>query len=390
MPSSVKLKAIVSVTAIVVALAAGGYALSSSTFADAEPALTVSKTQDQGMPVGVLQVREEPVRLWSNFSGRLKAVEEVELRPQVSGTIVETRFEDGQLVKKGDILFVIDPRTYKTAVKQAQATLAAARQTLALAKKEKLRAEELVGKGNVSRRVFDERVSNYNVAASQVLNAAATLEQAEISLDHAYVKSPINGRASQAEITEGNFVSSGANAPILTSIVSINSIYADFEIDEQTYLSQIHQTNQSESQKQSIPVQLTVGAGAPIIGHVHSFDNHINPNTGTIRTRAIFENASGTLLPGMFAKLNLGNPQEEHLILLPSSAINTDQDRKFVYTVSPNNTVEYRLVTLGAYQNGWRVVTSGLTSNDQVIVEGIMKLRPGVLIAPHPMKEDLS
>ncbi len=247
-----------------------------------------------------------------------------------------------------------------------------------------------MGKGNVSRRVFDERVSNYNVAASQVLNAAANLEQAEISLDHAYVKSPINGRASQAEITEGNFVSSGANAPILTSIVSINRIYADFEIDEQTYLSQIHQTSQSESQKQSIPVQLTVGAGAPIIGHVHSFDNHINPNTGTIRTRAIFENASGTLLPGMFAKLNLGNPQEEHLILLPSSAINTDQDRKFVYTVSPNNTVEYRLVTLGAYQNGWRVVTSGLTSNDQVIVEGIMKLRPGVLIAPHPMKEDLS
>ncbi|MEH6477618.1 MAG: efflux RND transporter periplasmic adaptor subunit, partial [Sneathiella sp.] len=318
------------------------------------------------------------------------AINEIDLRPQVSGTIVETRFEDGQLVTKGDILFVIDPRTYKTAVKQAQAQLKSARETLTLAKKERLRAEELVDKGHVSRGVFDERVSAYNVASSQVLSAIATLEQAQISLDHAYVKTPISGRVSQVEITAGNFVSSGSNAPILTSIVSTDSIYADFEIDEQTYLSQMHQTNKSEASKQSVPVQLTVGTGASITGKIHSFDNHINPNTGTIRTRAIFENTNGALLPGMFAKLNLGNPQTEDLILLPPSAINTDQDRKFVYTISPESTVEYRLVTLGAYQDGRRVVTSGLVPNDQVIVEGIMKVRPGMPVAPQVLQANLS
>jgi multidrug efflux system membrane fusion protein len=386
--SSSKLRTLVSATAIVSVLAAGGYAYSINNFADAEPVAT--KAQAQAFPVSVLQIEAKPTRLWSNFSGRLKAVDEVELRPQVSGTIIETRFEDGQLVTKGDILFVIDPRTYKTAVKQAQASLTAARQTLSLAKKAKIRAEELVGNGNVSRRVFDERASAYDVANSQVLSAIATLEQAEISLDHAYVKAPISGRVSQIEITEGNFVSGGTNAPTLTSIVSTNSIYADFEIDEQTYLSQMHRTSQSEVQKQAIPVQLTVGSSPSITGHIHSFDNRINPNTGTIRTRAIFENMNGALLPGMFAKINLGNPQMEPLILLPSSAISTDQDRKFVYTVSPENTVEYRLVTLGAHMNGWRVVTSGLKPKDQVIVEGIMKLRPGMPIAPHPIKENLS
>ena len=126
------------------------------------------------------------------------------------------------------------------------------------------------------------------------------------------------------------------------------------------------------------------------MGHIYSFDNHINPNTGTIRTRAIFENENGALLPGMFAKLSLGNPQSEDLILLPPSAINTDQDRKFVYTVSPENTVEYRLVTLGAYQDGRRVVTSGLSADDQVIVEGIMKVRPGMPVAPQVLQANLS
>ncbi len=388
MPSSSKLKTVVSATAIIATLAAAGYTLSNSRFADAEPAPTVA--QAQAFPVGVLQVKTENIRLWSNFSGRLKAIDEIDLRPQVSGTIIETRFEDGQLVTKGDILFVIDPRTYKTAVKQAQAQLKSARETFTLAKKEKLRAEELVDKGHVSRGVFDERVSAYNVASSQVLSAIATLEQAEISLGHAYVKTPISGRVSQVEITAGNLVSSGANAPILTSIVSTDNIYADFEIDEQSYLTQMHQTNRSEISNRSVPVQLTIGTGTPIMGHIYSFDNQINPNTGTIRTRAIFENENGALLPGMFAKLSLGNPQSEDLILLPPSAINTDQDRKFVYTVSPENTVEYRLVTLGAYQDGRRVVTSGLSPDDQVIVEGIMKVRPGMPVAPQVLQANLS
>ncbi|WP_219821780.1 efflux RND transporter periplasmic adaptor subunit [Sneathiella aquimaris] len=344
----------------------------------------------QAMPVTVKNVEIEQVRLWSSYSGRLKAVEEVALRPQVSGAIVDVRFEDGQKVHAGDILFVIDPRTFETAVKQAKAELDAARQNLTLAKKEKMRAQELVDKGNVSKRVFDERINAYTVAASRVRQSVAALEQAQIALDHAYVKSPINGRVSRVEITRGNYVNSGPNAPVLTTIVSTDDIYADFEIDEQRYVALLGSTDKKNLSKVVIPVELQVGNGTMIQGVVHSFDNRIDPNTGTIRTRAIFENKQENLVPGMFAKVNIGNPDPVPLIMISPDVINTDQDRKFVYAISKDNTVEYRQVVLGASQDGKRVVTSGLSVNDQVIVEGLMKLRPGMPVAPKPVQKSQS
>ncbi len=376
---------------VLIAATAGGvvqYTVSGSQAADGEAA--AAQAAPAATPVGVLTVQSESIRLWSSFSGRLEAVEEVELRPQVSGTIVEVNFEDGQRVKAGDVLFVIDPRTYRTAVRQAKAELDAARQNLALAKKEKKRAEELVERGNVSKRVFDERLNTFTVASSNVRSAIASLEQAEIELDHAFVKSPINGRVSRVEITKGNFVSGGGNSPVLTTIVSTDSIYADFEVDEQRYLSFLQASTKARGAEMQVPVQLSITGQDAIDGYVHSFDNRIDPNTGTIRTRAVFGNQQGNLLPGMYAKLRLGNPERKDLILLPSKAISTDQDRKFVYTVSDKNIVEYRQVTLGASQNGKRVVTSGLSADDQVIVEGIMKVRPGMPVAPRPVQDTVS
>ncbi|MEH6405075.1 MAG: efflux RND transporter periplasmic adaptor subunit [Sneathiella sp.] len=388
MKTPTQLKFLLSTAALLISMGVGGYVISSTNTADAEPVQAAAKPQ--ALPVSVLKIQQENIRLWNHFSGRLKAIEEVDLQPQVRGTIVDIRFEDGQMVKKGDVLFVIDPRTYESAVRKSKAELDTARQNVVLAKKEKIRAEQLLARGNISKRVFDERVNTFTVMSSDVRHAIATLEQDEISLDYAYVKSPIDGRASRIEITRGNYVSVGANAPTLTTIVSTDGIYADFEIDEHTYLSNMYQKAQSKTELTQIPVQLQVGETTTVTGFIHSFDNRIDPQTGTIRARAFFDNKEGRLLPGMFAKLSLGTPKAENLILLSPKAISTDQNRKFVYTVSAENTVEYRQITLGASQDGRRVVTSGLKSGDSVIVEGIMKIRPGMPVSPQTAKGKIS
>lgn len=388
MQSRSKLRMLLPATAAIVAIAAGGYGLSTIGSAGADEA--VAQAEPQITPVTVQNVRSQSVRLWNNFSGRLSAVEEVQLRPQVSGAIVDIRFEDGQIVKEGDILAVIDPRTYKAAVDEAKAELAAARQTLSLAAKEKARAEKLVANGTVSKRVFDERVSAEQVAQSQVNRALAQLELAEIEFDHAFVKAPIDGRVSRVELTVGNQVNAGPNAPVLTTIVSTGKIYADFDLDEQTYFASIYDANKVSGAAQQIPVRLTVAGGETISGFVHSFDNRIDTRTGTIRTRALFENSNGALLPGSFASLQLGTPGQKDVILISPEAISTDQDRKFVYVVQSDNTVAYRQVTLGSEVDGRRIVTSGLEPGDMVIVNGIMKVRPGMPVAPEILQASAS
>ncbi len=382
MQSRSKRKLLVPVAAMALVALAGGYGLHITGSAADEVALQTEQAALRAIPVTVSGVKSQSLRLWNNFSGRLSAVEEVQLRPRVSGEIVEIRFEDGQLVKQGDILAVIDPRSYQATVDEARAELAAARQTLALAKKEKERAEKLVSNGTVSKRVYDERISTYQVSQSQVGRAKAKLELAEIELDHAYVKAPINGRVSRVEMTEGNQVNAGANAPVLTTIVSTDRIYADFDLDEQTFFASLGETGKIDEAAQTIPVNMTLSNGRRISGHVHSFDNRIDPRTGTIRTRALFDNFDGTLLPGTFASLEVGTAAKSDVIVISPEAVSTDQDRKFVYVVEPDNTVAYRQVTLGSEINGMRIVTSGLNEGDLVIVNGIMKVRPGMPVTP--------
>ena len=387
MQSQLKRKLLLPAAVLALAVAAGGYGLHIAGSAADEVAVQTAPT---AMPVSVADVKSSSVRLWSNFSGRLSAVEEVQLRPQVSGAIVKINFKDGQLVKQGDILAVIDPRSYQAAVEEARAALSAARQDLSLAAKEKKRAEQLVSKGTVSKRVYDERLSTHQVAQSQVSRAQAQLELAEIELDHAYVKAPIDGRVSRVELTVGNQVNAGPNAPVLTTIVSTGQIYADFDLDEQTFFASLGESGKVDDAAQSIPVNMTLSNGRQVSGHVHSFDNRIDPRTGTIRTRAMFDNLDGTLLPGTFASLELGTLAKKDVIMIAPQAISTDQDRKFVYVVQPDNTVAYRQVTLGAEVDGKRIVTSGLEVGELVIVNGIMKVRPGMSVAPEILQASAS
>lgn len=344
----------------------------------------------QAMPVTVEIVKSEPMQIWNDYSARLEAVDFAEIRPQVSGAIVDVKFEDGQAVEQGDILYVIDPRPYEAAVNQAEAELSAAESQSSLTGKELARARELIKTNAVSKRILDERSSAHSVASASAKAAQARLERAQIDLDYAHVKAPISGRAGRAEIKEGNLVQAGPSAPLLTSIVSMEGVYADFEVDEQSYLKYIRSNARDLAAESKVPVRLMLsGESIEYNGFIHSFDNRIDASSGTIRARALFANKDGALLPGMFASVKMGTPSTQDQILITERAIGTDQDRKFVYVVNDKNTVEYRTVKIGKSITGNRVIKSGLSEGDQVITEGIIKIRPGMLVDPKS-KQDIS
>ncbi|HVO33837.1 MAG TPA: efflux RND transporter periplasmic adaptor subunit [Elusimicrobiota bacterium] len=323
------------------------------------------------IPVTVQTLTPRNVRLWSEFSGRLQAVDSAEIRPEVGGRITEVRFEDGQNVGKGDVLFVIDPAPYEAALAKAEANAA-------FAKTELQRADGLVKAQAIAQRQYDERANSSRVAD-------ADLARAQIDMDRAYVKAPISGRVGRPELTVGNVVQAGPAAPILTTIVSRNGIYADFEVDEQTYLQSIRDHASGRDQEREIPVELTVpgDAGHPYKGSIYSFDNHIDTVSGTIRARAKFQNRDGALLPGMFVTVRLGSSGETPALLVPERALGVDQDKKFVYVVGKDNKVAYREVTLGKEVAGSRVVLTGLAAGDRVIVDGVQHVRPDALADPH-------
>lgn len=348
--------------------------------AEAKP---VIQMKPQAMPVEVAIIKEQTIRLWKNFSGRLTAVDYVEIRPQATGLITDVRFEDGQFVTKGDILYIIDPRPLKAAVAIANANLIVAQNKYTLADKEYTRAKDLIKKTMISQRIYDERMNTRLVTDSIVKRAEAQLSEAEINLSHAYIKAPVSGHVSRAEITKGNLVSAGPNAPLLTSIVSRDSIYADFEIDEQTYLQYMHGVSSTNKLEDKIPVELRLQEDDLLYrGKIYAFDNRIDPSSGTIRVRAIFANPKGKLLPGMYARLKLGSATEEKRILISELAIGTDQNRKFVYVVNNQNKTTYREVQLGDSINGDRIVRSGLVAGDKIIIRGLIRIRPNMLVAP--------
>lgn len=344
---------------------------------------------EAGMPpppeVATVTIREENIQLWKEFSGRLQAVDYVEIRPEVSGKLQEIRFKDGQKVNKGDVLFVIDAAPYTASVEKAQAGYAVAKSQYALAQKNLERADDLVKTEAISKKIYDERKSAALVAKSVMDAAQAQLNDAQINLDRAYVKAPISGRISRAEITQGNLVQASA-APILTTIVSDAGIYADFDIDEETYLSNIYKNAPDSESQTKIPVEMVLksGSGATYTGVIESFDNKIDPKSGTIRVRALFENKDQSLLPGMFVNVRLGGTGNGDVMMISEKAIGTDQDRKFVYVVGADHKVAYREIKTGNSIDGKRVVTDGLKAGDMVITEGIMKIRPDMVVTPKP------
>jgi membrane fusion protein, multidrug efflux system len=360
--------------------AAGVYAVHSSNAGDGgAPAGAATAA----VSVMVRTLAEQRVRIWSEYSGRLQAVDAAEIRPEVGGRITQVLFEDGQIVKAGDLLFVIDPRPYEAAVERAEANLASARANAEFTRLDRDRAATLIDSHAVAQRDFDQRGNASRMADAAVQTAQADLARAKLDFEHAHVVAPIAGRASRPEITVGNLVQAGANAPLLATVVSNETIYAGFEVDEQTYVESVRNAANGRDQERRIPVQLSVpGDKAHIYrGTIYSFDNRIDPASGTIRARAKFDNHDGALLPGMFVSVKLAEGVERNELLVPDRAIGSDQNKKFVYVVGADHKVAYREVRLGKRIASQRVALQGLQHGDRVVVDGVQRIRPNSVVS---------
>lgn len=346
----------------------------------AQPVASGSGGPPEATPVSVVEATSTKTQIWNEFSGRLEASQFAEIRPQVGGTITEIHFESGDMVEEGAILYTIDKRPYQATVNLAKAALKGAKNRKDLAWKELKRAKSLIQSRAIAQRTYDARANEFSLAAAQVEREQAAVQQAQINLNYASIKAPISGRTGRIEIKKGNLVDAGV--PVLTSIVDSRVIFADFEVDEASYLAQVKSTKKAGGEAAKTPIEMIAGGNTPYTGYVQSFDNELDIRSGTIRARAVFDNADGALLPGMFVQIRMGSAGEVEHILLTEQAIGTDQDRKFVYVVSPENTVEYRTVTLGESVLGKRVIASGLTGGEQVISKGIIRLRPGMPVKP--------
>lgn len=333
--------------------------------------------------VDVADVLYHPITEWQSYSGRLEAIQRVEVRPQVSGRIVSVHFKDGALVNKGDVLFVIDPDPYQAAVDRAAGEVAAAQARVAYASSDAARADRLIQSNAIARRDFDEKQNASREANANLKAARAALESARIDLSRTRIVAPVAGRVSRAELTVGNVVNAGASAPVLTSLMSVSPIYASFDVDEQTYLQYL-----SKSAKSDVPVDLGLANedGYSRKGVIDSVDNHLDTTSGTIRVRARFDNGDGTLLPGLYARIKVGSAEQHPAILVEDSAISTDQAKKYVLVVDRDNTVHYREVTLGSINEGLRIITSGLQPNERIVVNGVQRTKPQEVVQPTVVK----
>jgi multidrug efflux system membrane fusion protein len=341
-----------------------------------------------GMPVSVAKVEQKKVTLWQNFSGRFVAVDSVEIKPRISGTIDAIHFKDGDVVTKDQLLFTIDPKPYEAALRQAEAMLASAQNDARFAKVELERAAKLVKDKVVTKSDYDNRLARSRVADANVKSAQAAVEVAELNLGYTQIKAPIAGRISRAEITLGNLVETNTGAPVLTRIVSQDPIYVDFEADERTFLALVSKVGMTNLRQVPVEVGVSGDAAAGYKGIVSSFDNQINSVSGTIRVRAQLDNKEGKLIPGMFASVRMGSALSEDAILITDRAVGTDQDKKFVLKVNAENKVEYQPVVLGVLSDGLRVVLGGLKSGDKIVVSGLQRVRPGDAVTPEMVPMD--
>lgn len=336
------------------------------------------------MPVSVAKVSSKNVQQWNEYSGRLVAMNKVDVRPRVSGMIDAVHFQNGALVKKGQLLFTIDPRPYKAEVARTQGMLRSAEAERNLAQSELARAEKLIETKVISASELDNRKNNFSVNQAHYKSAEAALESAKLNLEYTQIKAPVDGMISRAEITPGNIVEAGFNAPILASLVSSDPIFVDFDIDENAFLHYMHKDTKEKQNTDKIPVLMGLATENTFLrkGYIESFDNQFNTTSGTIRVRAVFPNPEGVLVPGLFARIKLGDPRETQALLITDRAIGTDQNKKFVFVVDKDNKVVYREVKLGAMVDGMRIVQEGLQVDDSIIVNGLQRARPGSVVAP--------
>ncbi|XLZ71845.1 efflux RND transporter periplasmic adaptor subunit [Massilia sp. SR12] len=364
---------------LVAALAMGGLAATILSGCDANSKATESHAPAAGgPPVSAAVVVQKSVAETQEFSGRIEAVDHVEIRPRVSGFITAVNFKAGSEVKKGDVLFVIDPRPFQAEASRADAAANSARAKADLAKLELARAEKLLADKAIAQREFDERASALKELDASARAASAAAEAARLNLSYTQVVSPINGRVSKAEITLGNLVDPAA---VLTSVVSLDKIYASFDGDESTFLRVGGQAH--KGQAISVKVGLANETGFPHEGKLEFVDNQLDVRTGSVRMRATFDNKERALVPGLFARVQLdGGTATQQTVLINDRAVGTDQDRKFVFVVGAGNKAEYRPVVLGPNVDGLRVVRSGLEPGEKIVVNGLQRVRPGAPITP--------
>ncbi len=336
--------------------------------------------QQQSQPplpvVSVAPVVSENITEWDEFTGRLEATETVALRPRVSGYIEHVAFEEGALVNKGDLLFEIDARPYQAEVSRLRAELKSAQSRLALAQSDLKRAQSLKSQNAISIEQVDNREADKDQAIAQVEATSAALESALLNLSYTKVKAPISGRVSQALITEGNYVQAGQSE--LTTLVSTGKVNAYFDADEQTFLEyRAMYKAQSQAMKTPVFMRLSNEENYPHLGYVDFIDNQVNPQTGTIRARAVFDNVDNQFTPGLFVRVKLAASPQYKAVLVSDRAIGTDLNNKYVLVLTEDSRVEYRGIQLGPKIEDMRIIRTGLKGDEKIVVNGLQRVRPG-------------
>ena len=334
-------------------------------------------------PVSVAAAVQKDVQAFEEYTGRLEATQLVDIRARVAGTLERVHFREGQDVKRGELLFSVDARPYAAELARVQAQLASARSAAALSGTELARAQKLLEQKAVSQQEFDQAGAAARNAQASVGAAEAAVASARLNVEYAQIRAPISGRASRSNVSVGNLVAVGD--PVLTTLVSQDKVYAYFDISEQTYLAQARGGKPGALQ---VLMGLSNESGFPHNGVVDFIDNRLNTTTGSIRARAVFDNAQRQFTPGLFARVRLATGLRAGAVLTPERAIGTDQSKRFVYVVGADKKAQFREVKLGPLLDGMRVVESGLKAGELVVVNGLQRVQPGAPLAPEVLKTD--
>ena len=342
--------------------------------------------------VSVVQPVEREVVEWDEYTGRLESPETVEIRARVSGYLDKVHFKEGKEVKKGDVLITIDRRPYQAELDRADADHQRAESQAELAKNDAERAKRLIATKAISEEDYDTKTRTYASALATVRSARAALDSARLNLEFTEIRAPIDGRIGRALVTEGNLVSGGlggAGATMLTTIVSQDPLHCYVDVDERSilkYLQLRREGKRVSARDAEIPVEVALAdeTGFPHKGYVDFVDNKVDPATGTVRCRGVIANSDHSLGPGFFARLRVPGSGRYPALLLPDRALGSDQSQKFVYVVNAEKKVEFRPVKIGPIIDGLRVVTGGVKPGEQVIVEGLIRVRPGIVVDAKP------
>ena len=350
-----------------------------------------SGPQQGPLPVNVVTVIEKEVNEWDEFTGRLEAVESVEIRPRVSGYITEVHIEAGAVIKKGDLLYVIDPRPYQADFDRAAAEFERMQAQLKLAQIELDRAKDLRSKNTISASEFDQKAATYQGSAAAAAAAEAAKNSAALNLEFTQIKSPIDGRVSDARITLGNLVQPGAGPEsVLTTVVSVDPIYAKVDADENAILKYVKLSEEGKrvsARTAKIPAFVELGneTGFPHEGYIDFVDNRLDPGTGTVRARAVLKNWNPNLItPGFFVRVRVAGATSYRAALIPDKVISSQQGVKYVFVVKPDNTLERRNIETGTMFEGKRIVKSGLKDGDKVVSTRLQLIQPGMPVKPIP------